>query len=273
MTDATCEAERSAGRTGARPAESLLWQSGVAILVLVPLTLAALAGEERLLNGINLWMKPLKFQLSVALHLGTLALLLRLVAVERQDRGWVRAAVRACVVSAIFEVVYITLQAGRGRHSHFNDSTMLEQVLYGVMGAGAVTLVVTAALIGVLIWRCPRVGLGPGLRWGASWGLILGSVATFVVAGYMSNAGGHWVGGAPSDTAGLPIFGWARDGGDLRVPHFFATHLMQVLPLVGLAADRWSSRPVTAVCLTAAAGVTITVATFFQALAGQPFLG
>lgn len=271
MTDMTIHAGPAARNR--LSTQQIFWQSAIGILVLVPITLVAMIGEDRILNGINLWVKPLKFQISVALHVMTLAVLLRLVAPAALERWWLRAVVWACAISAVFEVVYITLQAGRGRHSHFNDQTVVEQALYGAMGIGAVILIGAAAVIGLLVLLRPRSGLGQGLRWGAGLGLILGFVATLIVAGYMSGIGGHWVGGSPTDAGGLPIVGWARDGGDLRVPHFFATHLMQVLPVVGWAADRWTRRPVTAVAGTAALGMVLVIATFLQALAGQPFLG
>jgi hypothetical protein len=62
--------------------------------------------------------------------------------------------------------------------------------------------------------------------------------------------------------------------GDLRVPHFFATHLMQVLPLAGLVADRVfpSQAAVIFVWLVAAAWTALTLRQFQQALAGIPIL-
>ncbi|MGL4242404.1 MAG: hypothetical protein ACRCTI_14950, partial [Beijerinckiaceae bacterium] len=62
-------------------------------------------------------------------------------------------------------------------------------------------------------------------------------------------------------------------GGDLRVPHFFATHLAQALPVLGFIVDRlrlparrwW-------IATGAAVGVLVVALTFAQALAGRPFL-
>ena len=98
---------------------------------------------------------------------------------------------------------------------------------------------------------------------------MLGSGAGIMIA----QNGGHWVGGVASDAGGLSIFGWARDGGDLRVAHFFGMHAMQVLPVVALAADRLASRWASAVVLVATtAYAALTCAVLAQALAGRPFL-
>jgi hypothetical protein len=32
----------------------------------------------------------------------------------------------------------------------------------------------------------------------------------------------------------VPLLGWYLDGQDIRIPHFLATHMMQLLPLYGL---------------------------------------
>jgi hypothetical protein len=69
--------------------------------------------------------------------------------------------------------------------------------------------------------------------------------------------------------------GWARDGGDLRVAHFFATHAMHFIPLAGLlAVIALPDRRARVVVYAASAGVTaFVIFTFVQALMGQPFLG
>ena len=144
--------------------------------------------------------------------------------------------------------------------------------MYAGMGVGAVTLILGAAVIGLLVYRCPIREMGQGLRLGILLGMVLGFVMTLVVAGYMSQNYGHWVGGIRSDADGLPLVGWVRGGGDLRVSHFFAMHMMQIIPLIGWVADRWSHRPKRIVIVASAVSVGVVVATFIQALSGQPFI-
>jgi hypothetical protein len=107
--------------------------------------------------------------------------------------------------------------------------------------------------------------------------LTLGSVATVIVTGTMSagivDGPGHWVRGVHSDANGLPFFGWSMTGGDLRAPHFFATHSMQALPVVGWVADRaMRGRATQLVWAAASLWSALVVGTFAMALAGKPFL-
>ena len=37
----------------------------------------------------------------------------------------------------------------------------------------------------------------------------------------------------------IQLLGWSREVGDLRIPHFIATHMMQLLPLLGWLLDRF----------------------------------
>ena len=55
------------------------------------------------------------------------------------------------VGAALFEVLYIFLQATRVRESHFNNSTIIESVMYGLMGIGAVILVHGKFLSGLFV--------------------------------------------------------------------------------------------------------------------------
>lgn len=250
--------------------------AGLMLALMLP-TVLAMTIDGRQLNAINVWIKPLHFQLALSVHFATLAALIPLTgAADRQGR-LLRWSMLAGVTAGVGEIAYIMTQAARGRHSHFNVSTPLEAALYPIAGVGSVMLVALSFIVGVLIWRQRDTRPQSALRMGAALGLVAGSLATLVIAGAMSSgqiAGpGHWVGGLRTDAGGLPIVGWSTTGGDLRVPHFFATHMMQALPLAGLAAD-WAA-PALARRLALAAALAwaaLIAATFVQALAGLPFL-
>lgn len=236
-------------------------------------TLIAAGFDERTLAGAGIWAKPLKFQLSLALHLGTVALLVMALPTATRASRLVRWSTLAAAFASVAEICYITLQAARGRGSHFNTSTPLEAALYPIMGIGAVTIVAGSLILGIVFLRQRSTAMSPGLRLGAGLGLTLGSLATLVVAGFLSSQPNHWIGGTGIDTNSLPLFGWSTTGGDLRVSHFFATHAMQALPLVGLLASRVlpARAPVLVVAATGL-WLLITLATFGQALLGLPFI-
>lgn len=253
----------------------LLHGIGLQVALAVP-SLIALGLDDRLINDISVWTKPLKFQASLVMMLATLLLLMPLIEQStRAGRGvWLASLV--AVITAGGEILYITLQAARGRASHFNDSTPFEAMAYSVMGAGAALLVLSSLVIGIYILLRPRPGAPSGLRLGGGWGLVIGSITTLLTAFALGSGQidgpGHWVGGIKTDLGGLPLFGWSRTGGDLRVPHFFATHIMQALPILGLALDRVAprfSRP--GIAIGALLSVAIVVATFSQAAEGRPF--
>jgi hypothetical protein len=266
-------------RTKVFPAETTALAATAACLVLLLVTALAAPFDDRTLAGAGIWAKPMKFAFSLALHIATLLWLTTLLDAKARGGLWARGALVSASCAALIEILYIALQAARGRASHFNSQTPLEAFMYyNVMGPGAVVLVAAAFVLGVLVLRAGRPELGAGLRLGAALGAMAGSVTTLLVAGAMSTGAidgpGHWVGGPRTDAHGLPLFGWSTRGGDLRVPHFFATHLMQALPAVGLMADRLRlSWPRTAVGVAAFSGLAIVALTFLQALAGRPFIG
>ncbi|MBB1248076.1 hypothetical protein [Rhizobium sp. G21] len=262
-------------------AEGDLYRRPLALAIGLQLALAApsliaLGFDDRLLNGVSIWIKPLKFQASLIMLLATLLWLAPIVASRARASRFFRIAASTAALTSTAEILYITLQAARGRASHFNDQTAFEAAAYSVMGVGAALLVLSCLVIGVYILRRPRPDVGAGLRYGAGWGLAAGSVLTlvtaFVLASGQIDGPGHWVGGVRSDAGGLILFGWSRTGGDLRVPHFFATHIMQALPLAGLLLDRFAPKQARiGVILTLLASIALVGATFVQAVDGAPF--
>jgi hypothetical protein len=129
-------------------------------------------------------------------------------------------------------------------------------------------------MLGLWVARAKDFTHGPVLQRGLALGLLLGWALGTLTGAYVSAQTGHGVGGTPGDAAGLPIVQWARDGGDLRVAHFFGLHAMQALPLVAWAAAhlRTARTGLHITHASAAACVALTAFTFIQALRGQPFI-
>jgi hypothetical protein len=239
------------------------------VAIMIVLTPGAIY-DPRILDGVGVWDKPLKFALSIAVHFASLAILVQLLPPEIRTGPRMARVIRFSVAAAVFEIGYIVFQAARGRHSHFNFDTPFETGMYALMGVGAVYLAIIPFIVGRTILKEGDSGRS-GYRLGAVVGLLLAPVLTLVVAGYMSGvAYDRWV-GVPTNGSGIPFLGWSREVGDFRPAHFIGLHALQILPLVGLAADRFApslARP--AVWIAAAILVLVTFALFAQALAGLP---
>ncbi len=254
------------------------WAAAAVSAALAALAAVLLLVDPRTLEGASVWSKPTKFSLSFALHLVTLILLARLTAPDTRTGPTMALLLGAASAATLIEVFAVFVQAARGRASHFNAETPLDSFLYyQVMGGAALVIVGATIGLGVLIAARPEPAAGPGLRLGAVLGLIAGGIATLVVAGAMASGAltptGRWIGGSLSAADGLPVLGWSTTGGDLRAPHFFATHLVQATPLVGLLGDRLApSAARAAVWCALVLGLGLVAATFAQALAGAPFI-
>ena len=86
----------------------------------------------------------------------------------------------------------------------------------------------------------------------------------------MSSQSSALVGQTLSVVDKMPIVGWSRNSGDMRIAHFLATHLMQILPLIGWLSDRYKL-PATMIVLMSTIILTLLgIGLFVLALAGQP---
>jgi hypothetical protein len=235
--------------------------------------------DGRTVDGAGAWAKPQKFAASFALHVASVLWLATLLTARARTSRLARGALTTLAVATIVELLYIFLQAARGRRSQFNLETPFETAMYyAVMGGAALAIVGGTLTVGLALRKEARPDLGAGLAAGAWLGAIASSVLTLAVAGALASGNlagpAPFVGGAPPPEMRMPVTGWSMAGGDLRVPHFFATHLLQLVPAVGWAADRLRfRRPAYWAFGAAALGTLVVGVTFLQALAGQPFPG
>jgi hypothetical protein len=239
----------------------------VLLMLLVPV-LAASIVDPRMIDGDSVWAKPAKFLFSLAVYALTFAWLAGYVAPEKRNTRLMRGAVATVIAASTFELLWIGWQGANGMHSHYNEDTTLFAVMYALMGVFAVLLVAALAPLAYQVWRHPAKGMRPEFRMS----VIVGLTLTIILGGglgiYMSQQTGHAVGASGGQ---VPIFGWNRMGGDLRVAHFLGIHTEQVIPLLGAAvADLKSVLRWGLVIAGTLAYAALTLATFVQALSGRP---
>lgn len=253
--------------------ELLWWCTAAALAAMFLLTLAAYVIDQRMIGDNSVWTKPLKFEASLGLHFATLALIVGILDDSVRDAGWLQIIAVASVASTVFEIVYICVQAARQEPSHFNLTTPFYATMYVMMAIGAV--VITIAALGVAIAAMVGgSGISPALRAGIVIGLAGGTILTLVTAFRIGGALNHHVGFEPAGAPRIPITGWSLSVGDRRVPHFFATHMMQAVPAFGWLAGA-VLRPGPAIALVCAFGfawIAVTLFLFNQANAGFPVL-
>ena len=229
------------------------------VLVLLPL-------DHRLVTGALVWLKPLKFALSIAAFAWTLGWLLAdLPAVAQHS---VRRLSLGVAVSMAVEQGVIFLQAARGTTSHYNNASLLDSLLFAAMGI--FILLNTAMTIWALylVWRHRPHGPA-GYVWGVRLGLLVFVVGS-IMGGMMIRLNQHTV-GAPDGGPGLPGLGWSTRAGDLRAAHFLGMHALQALPLLGWALSRWVPRRAAKLTWAGAALYAGVVGGLFAlAMAGRP---
>jgi hypothetical protein len=248
---------------------------GVFAALAVALTLAMLVDQRQLL-GENVWIKPVKFLVSVALYLWTIAWFLAYLARPRRLLHTIAWATAGLMV---VELSCIIFQAARGRTSHYNNATPLDAAIFNTMGTMILLNTVLESTMLVLFWL-PREAVGrtqlPAVY---LWGIRLGFVSTLFSAaiGMQMIADGRHSVGTVDGGPGLPIVHWSSQRGDLRPAHAITLHGLQLVPLVGwliASGFRLSSVRAQMACFWAFAVVFAFVAfgAWWQAIHARPLL-
>jgi hypothetical protein len=218
--------------------------------------------------GINRWIKPLKFFISIAIFVWTAAVYVNFL------KGYETASRRiSWGMIAIFsiEMFIIVLQAARGTTSHFNNSTPLDGILFAIMGLAIVANTILTIYL-LYAYFTAEIDLPKAILWGMRLGLFVFLLGC-IEGGYMSAVLRHSV-GVEDGGAGLPLVNWSTDGGDLRVAHFFGMHAFQAVPIFAYLLGKFKLNYSTALTFAFAGGYfAIFTFLFVQALFGKPFLG
>lgn len=266
-----------------------LWQASPPLtavgLLMLGAAVASAVGivlDPRIITGVPAWLKPFKFAVASAVYSLTLAWIFGwLTEWPRMRRvvGWTTAIV------FVLEVAIVDVQAWRGTTSHFNASTPLDRGLFIFMGSAILLQTVVSVSVAVALWRqrFTNRALGWALRLGmvqTILGAMTGPLMTRPTEGQLANAraggrittvGAHTVGG-PDGGPGVPVTGWSREHGDMRVPHFMGLHAIQALALVAIGLRRWR-RPeetrVGVVLIAAGSYASLFALLLWQALRGR----
>ncbi len=249
----------------------LLFGLGIAHLALLSIMLLIAPFDGRTVMGINPWIKPMKFAISIAIYLFTMAWILGEIPLRAEVKrriNWILAG------TLVIEIVLITMQAARGVTSHFNRATAFDIAVFAAMGASIVLNILAAAYVAMRFWRSDAKIPAPYL-WGIRLGLVIFILASLEGFAMIGN-GAHSV-GVPDGGAGVPILNWSTSAGDLRVAHFFGIHSLQVMPLIGVlfASPRSTMLKLNSVRWVQLIGVTyglLALLLFIGALYGRPFV-
>ncbi len=224
------------------PVTTRLWQMTLCLLAAAALTGVAALVDDRMLGHFGVWMKPLKFQLAMAVQTATIAWALSHMDAATRLRAMPQGVWLLWLAAVLFEACYITLQGGRGVPSHFNRLTSLESALGTVMAVGASVLVLVTAWVGIWALVQARRTQWPPLLLSIGLGFVLGGVLAGVSGGAMGPRG-YWPQPLTEPVQWMPVTGWVLSQTDLRIAHFVGLHQMQLLPAMALLAATFGLRP------------------------------
>ncbi|GAB3320819.1 hypothetical protein GCM10027299_14450 [Larkinella ripae] len=210
--------------------------------------------------GINAWIKPMKFFVSVGIFCWTIAWYMAYLTQQRKVRTYSRMVL--FVMS--YELAVITWQAANGRLSHFNNSAPFYQILFAVMGIAISVLAVWTGYVGYLFFRQKRFPVPMPYVWGIRLGILFFVIFSFE-GGLMAARLAHTV-GAPDGGPGLPVVNWSKHYGDLRIAHFIGLHALQLLPLAGFFVAKTNR----SIQLVSAVYFLFTLFLFIQAISAIP---
>jgi hypothetical protein len=224
--------------------------------------------DDRLLMGVNVWIKPLKFAISDGIYILSFGYLITLYPYSASKKNAINQVV---VWTLLIEIGIIIYQAFRGVKSHYNTSSAFDGLLFGVMGFLIAINVVVMVLLLIDTIRF-QLHTSPAMQRAILLGWLIVIFGSWV-GGQMIAQRSHNVGVADGGE-GLPLLNWSTIGGDLRIAHFFGLHAIQVIPLFAFwLSKNWkatSKQQIMAITIFGFIYAAWIGFTFYQAKMGVP---
>lgn len=245
---------------------SLLYYSGLVNIIGFAICIPLLVIDDRTITGINAWIKPMKFFLSVAIYLWTFGWLLHHVrnAINRAFISW------GILVCMAVENIAIVLQAARGVPSHFNFQTYFDAMVFASMGVfiGINTFLIAYTLVVFFTKGVSHTSNNMLIAWRA--GLFLFLIGG-ISGGLMISQFAHTY-GAPDGGPGLPFLSWSTVVGDIRPAHFITLHGLQAIPLFAWFVSKNTTRPNLVLLSFFVLYIIGCIWLHMQALSGRPLI-
>ncbi|MEM1258923.1 MAG: hypothetical protein AAGH81_10350 [Bacteroidota bacterium] len=188
--------------------------------------------DERTLMGVNVWVKPLKFFLSVGIYILTVGYLIVFYPYSNIKKHIIRNLVSFTLLG---EMAIIAFQAARGVQSHYNISTEFDAALFKGMG-----ILIGVNVLIMLLFIIDTIRLKLHTSKAMQYAILIG----WIIVVFGSWAGGQMIAqmshnvGVVDGGEGLPLLNWSTVAGDLRVAHFFGLHAIQIIPLFVVGLNR-----------------------------------
>lgn len=238
--------------------------------ILVALCFVGWMVDDRMLTGLNIWVKPMKFSLSGGIYVLTSGFLITLYPFSRRKKNIVNNIISWTMV---LEICIVVFQAARGVRSHYNQSSLFDGILFGSMG-----VLISIIVLTMVFFIVETIRLRLNTSRPVQWGILLG----WLVVLFGSWVGGQMIGqmshnvGVPDGGEGLPLINWSTIAGDLRVAHFFGLHGIQIIPLFAVVLTKKWNAPKLAKNLGVLFFGLVYAAwigfTFYQAKQGMPLI-
>lgn len=183
--------------------------------------------DDTVIMGINAWIKPMKFAISITIYSWTFAWLLHYLP-DQKRKNFITWGIILCMS---VENGLIYMQAFRGVTSHFNVHTAFDGIVFSTMG---LFILINSILVlyTFILFFSKKIALEPTLLWAWRIGLLLFFLGG-ISGGIMSARLAHSVGIADGGP-GLPLFNWSTVAGDIRSAHFITLHGLQIIPLMAV---------------------------------------
>ncbi len=211
--------------TTIRQSSPILYKIGLFNFLISGIALVGMLIDDRMLMGVNVWLKPFKFGISTGIYILTVGFMTTLYPFSVRKKNIINNLVSWTL---FVEILIIAMQGARGVQSHYNQSNAVDGILFGFMGIFIAINVMIMVLFLIETIRL-KMKVPNAVQWAIGLGWLIILLGSWI-GGQMISQMAHNVGVADGG-AGLPVVNWSTVAGDLRVAHFFGIHAIQVLPL------------------------------------------